>query len=119
MKKDKFRSAVLLFLLLFWLAPVRVFAAEEDADVTHAPYFFIENADPSLDSFPLKATDVTTNINGMIAETFVQQTRVFNTCSRIKSLGTAEMRYFFVKFFFTFCCICCIIIHVLFTAVMK
>ena len=76
MKKTGFRTGIFLFLLFFWLAPVRVWAQEdkEEGDVTHAPYFFIENADPSLDSFPLKATDVATNINGVIAETLVQQT---------------------------------------------
>lgn len=45
-----------------------------DEDVTLAPYFFIKDGDFSVDSFPLKKTSVTTNINGMIAETHVTQT---------------------------------------------
>ena len=50
--------------------------SEEDEDVTLAPYFFIEGADPGVDHLPLKGTEVTTNINGMIAETCVTQTYV-------------------------------------------
>lgn len=45
--------------------------AEED--VTLAPYFFIEGGDPSVDSLPLKETSVTTNIHGVIADTYVTQ----------------------------------------------
>ncbi len=45
---------------------------EEDALL--APYFIIQNEDVSLDVFPLKSTEVTTNINGIIAETRVVQT---------------------------------------------
>lgn len=75
MKKTKLWLWILLSLLLFTMAPARAYAAESgDEDVTLAPYFFIENADPSLDSFPLKATDVVTNIDGVIAETYVTQT---------------------------------------------
>lgn len=47
---------------------------EEDKDVTLAPYFFIEGADPDVDHLPLKGTEVTTNINGIITETWVTQT---------------------------------------------
>lgn len=57
--------------------------------------------------------------NAEVRTSYGVMARGFNTCSRIKSLETAEMRYFFVKFFFTFCCICCIIVYMLFTAVMK
>ncbi len=50
----------------------------------------------------------------------VEQARVFNTCNLINLLQTAEMRYFFVKFIFTLCCICCIIyVSILITAVMT
>lgn len=66
---------VLLSLLLFVLTSAKVQAeSANDPDATLAPYFFIENADPSLDSFPLKATNVVTNISGVIAETYVTQT---------------------------------------------
>ena len=36
--------------------------------------------------------------------------RVFNTCKLNKCLQTAEMRYFFVKFYLFFCCMCCIFV---------
>jgi Ca-activated chloride channel family protein len=65
-----------LVLLLFTIPTTTVFAddlSEDDQDRTLAPYFFIEDGDPSVDKFPLKETDVITNINGIIAETFVTQ----------------------------------------------
>lgn len=46
----------------------------EDEDVTLAPYFFIEGADPAVDHLPLKATEVKAAINGIIADTYVTQT---------------------------------------------
>lgn len=65
-----------LFLLLFTTPVVTVFAddlPEEDQNRILAPYFFIEDGDSSTDQFPLKETDVKTNINGIIAETYVTQ----------------------------------------------
>ncbi len=47
---------------------------ERDDDVTSAPYFFIQDGDPSIDRLPLKGTEVRTSINGIIAETYVTQT---------------------------------------------
>lgn len=47
---------------------------EADKDVTLAPYFFVKDGGSSVDLFPLKKTSVTTNISGMIAETYVTQT---------------------------------------------
>ncbi|MCL2351045.1 MAG: VIT and VWA domain-containing protein [Firmicutes bacterium] len=44
------------------------------ADVTLAPYFFVESADASTDRFPLKDTEVVTRICGVIADTYVTQT---------------------------------------------
>lgn len=61
---------------MFWMSCPAVYAEEEQGkeDVTLAPYFFIQDGDPAVDRFPLKETDVKTNINGMIAETYVVQT---------------------------------------------
>lgn len=47
---------------------------EDDPDKTLAPYFFVEGADPDPDSFPLKETKVSSQINGVIADTYVTQT---------------------------------------------
>lgn len=75
MKKTKLWLCIFFSFLFCITVPMTAFAEENgDEDITLAPYFFIENADPSLDSFPLKATDVVTNINGSIAETYVTQT---------------------------------------------
>lgn len=75
MKNLKNRLWILFSVLILAMMPVTVHAAEsENEDVTLSPYFYVENADPGLDSLPLKATDVMTNINGVIAETYVTQT---------------------------------------------
>ena len=42
-------------------------------DKTLAPYFFIENGDPSVDRLPLKETDTVINISGVIAEVTITQ----------------------------------------------
>lgn len=66
-----------LALLLVLACPAVVYGDEEDdkdREASLAPYFVIEDGDPSADSFPLKDTDVSTVINGIIAETFVTQT---------------------------------------------
>ncbi len=80
MKKMKKHLILLLSALLLTAArPSTAFALEEDEadeDKLLAPYFVIqsEGADISTDYFPLKSTEVTTNINGAIAETYVVQT---------------------------------------------
>lgn len=54
-------------------------AAEEDEEEFLAPYFIIQgtgNDASSVEHFPLKSTEVVTNISGMIAETYVTQTYV-------------------------------------------
>jgi len=54
-------------------------ASEEPSeDKTLSPYFFIEKGDPSVDRFPLKATDVKATVNGVIADVFVTQKYVNN-----------------------------------------
>ena len=69
---------ILLTAFLFLITPVLSVHAEEsngeDKDVTMAPYFLVVSEDTSVDCFPLKETDVTTNISGSIAETYVTQT---------------------------------------------
>ena len=77
MKRKKNWLFILLSFLLFITNPAVIYGAEsdgEDEDVTLSPYFLIENGDPSVDHFPLKDTDVSTTINGVIAETYVTQT---------------------------------------------
>lgn len=74
-QKPKFLICLLAALLTFTSLSPTVHAADEsNEDRTLSPYFIIQNEDASVDSFPLKATDVTVNINGMIAEIYVTQT---------------------------------------------
>lgn len=71
----------LLALLLFAASCPMVYAAEnntaeEDSNFL-APYFIIQGTGDdasSVEHFPLKETNVVSNINGMIAETYVTQT---------------------------------------------
>lgn len=68
---------ILLSMLVLLVFPFAVYGGENDGksqEEALAPYFVIEDANPKTDSFPLKETDVSTNINGIIAETFVTQT---------------------------------------------
>lgn len=76
MRKKKNWLCVIVMLFVLTLCSHAVYAegADEDDDVTLAPYFFVEGADPSIDRLPLKGTDVQTTINGTIAETYVVQT---------------------------------------------
>ncbi len=76
MKKKNWFCLFLAFCMFAAYCPAVHAESEEDEDVTLAPYFFIEGADPGVDHLPLKGTEVTTNINGMIAETCVTQTYV-------------------------------------------
>jgi len=75
----KIRNHILHFLLtamLLLALPVIAYGAgteDEDRDKTLAPYLWIKDEDVSVDSFPLKETHVSTNINGVIAETYVTQ----------------------------------------------
>ncbi len=80
-KRTKSLSLLLsaLLLLTAWHFPVHAAETEEsEEEKLLAPYFVIqsEGADVSTDYFPLKSTEVTTNINGVIAETYVVQTYV-------------------------------------------
>lgn len=48
--------------------------AQEGAERTLSPYFFVEGAAPGVEAFPLEATEVTVNVNGVIADVLVKQT---------------------------------------------
>jgi Ca-activated chloride channel family protein len=48
--------------------------AETGDNRTLSPYFFIDNADPTVDRFPLKKTNVEVSISGVIADVLVKQT---------------------------------------------
>lgn len=69
---------LLAAVLVFMSVPIPAVHAKEesseDEDKTGAPYFYVETADPSVDSFPLKKTDITVDINGVIADIHVLQT---------------------------------------------
>ena len=75
MKTKRLLLSLLCVVLLFTTLTPTVYAAEpqKDEDKTYAPYFFVESEHPETESFPLKKTDVTVNINGSIAETYVTQ----------------------------------------------
>ena len=76
MKTKKWLSYFVAICMLFVSCPVVCAGTEtggEEEDVTLAPYFFIEGADPETDHLPLKGTEVVTDINGTIAETYVTQ----------------------------------------------
>lgn len=75
MKRKKKWLCILLAVLTFVVSTITAYGDEStDEDITQAPYFFVESEDGSIDNFPLKETNVSTNINGVIAETFVTQT---------------------------------------------
>lgn len=79
MKRKRIWMSLLSVLLIIAVYSTTIYGEEpygDQEDKTLAPYFVIENGDPAVDSFPLKATKVSTNIGGVIAETFVTQTYV-------------------------------------------
>jgi len=65
----------MMVLAVFLGHAATVYGAEkdDDEDKTLAPYFLVEGGDDTVDSFPLKGTKVSTDINGVIAETYVTQ----------------------------------------------
>ena len=81
MKREKNLFFMLFLVLIFVTSSFYIiFHSEEvsaetiDDDKTLAPYFYTEDGDTSIDGFPLKETKVSTNINGVIADTYVVQT---------------------------------------------
>jgi len=76
MKKHRRFLCILsiLFLLAGYAPIVQAKEEETDEDKTCSPYFYVESKEVGVDSFPLKSTDVTTKIEGVIADTYVVQT---------------------------------------------
>ncbi len=77
MKRNKKWLCVLLTVMILLVSSATIYGKEMNSsaeDSTLSPYFFVEGKNTSLDSFPLKDTKVSTNINGVIAETYVTQT---------------------------------------------
>lgn len=76
MKKHRKILCLLSMLLLFtsYVPIVHAEEEEENEDKTRSPYFYVESEEVGVDSFPLKSTDVTTTIEGIIADTYVVQT---------------------------------------------
>ncbi len=77
MKPKKSWLCILMSMTMLLAAPALASygaeAAEADNGQVQAPYLWIDSEDASVDSFPLKETSVNTNINGVIAETYVTQ----------------------------------------------
>ncbi len=76
-RRNRWLCGFLAGFLMVMSCPVTVHAgreeAEQEKDVTLAPYFLVEGTDSSTDPFPLKGTEVTANVNGTIAEIHVTQ----------------------------------------------
>ncbi|MGE3465436.1 MAG: VIT and VWA domain-containing protein, partial [Pyrinomonadaceae bacterium] len=76
MRKTKVNHLTKLILsLLAILAASLSLAAQEYADKTLSPYFFV-NGDPAVDRLPLKDTRVQINVSGVIADVRVTQVYV-------------------------------------------
>lgn len=77
MKKKRNWLCLLVTLLILMVSSTAALGGEigeDEGDKTLSPYFFVEGADASAHSFPLKGTKVSANINGVIADTYVTQT---------------------------------------------
>lgn len=76
-RKKRWLCGILAGLVLVISCPVSVHAgreeAEQEEDVTLAPYFLVEGDESSTERFPLKGTEVMANVNGTIAEIHVTQ----------------------------------------------
>lgn len=63
MKQKKIRISILSAVLLLAALPAAAYGEEKaDQDKTLSPYFFVRDADGDADSFPLKATEVSTKV---------------------------------------------------------
>lgn len=77
MKKYKRFLCLFSALVIFASSPSAVHAQEsknQNEDKTASPYFYVESEDTGVDSFPLKGTNVTVNIEGIVADIHVVQT---------------------------------------------
>lgn len=76
-RSTRWLCGILAGFLLLMSCPATAYAgreeAEQESDVTLAPYFLIEGKESSTDLFPLKGTEVTANVSGTIAEIHVTQ----------------------------------------------
>ena len=66
---------LMLFLLVASMLPWSAAHARPEAtdDRTLSPYFFVKSDDPALDRLPLKATEASVRISGVIADVLVTQ----------------------------------------------
>jgi Ca-activated chloride channel family protein len=71
-KLMKLMIVIMVTVVTFSLITIAV-AEENQDDRTLSPYFLIQDGDSSLDKFPLKETDVTVNISGVIADVVIKQ----------------------------------------------
>lgn len=75
MKRKKNWLCIVLTVLTFTAFSITAYGkVDSDEDVTLSPYFYVQGAEVGVDAFPLKDTKVRTNINGVIADTYVTQT---------------------------------------------
>ena len=67
------KPSILILILLALAMPAWASPAENPADQTGSPYFFVKTDDPETDRLPLKKTDVDVRIAGVIADVTVTQ----------------------------------------------
>ena len=67
------KTMILLLVVLAFILPLTGLASETE-DKTRSPYFFIQSDNPELDRLPLKGTNVSVSIAGVMADVTVTQT---------------------------------------------
>src|SRR5262245_64769732 len=63
----------LALILVLVTTPMAGRAEDARPEKTLSPYFFVDGANPGVESFPLKSTNVVANISGVIADVTVTQ----------------------------------------------
>jgi len=71
--RSKASVSVVLALVLSFLTAPAAYGGTENKDQTLSPYFFVKSEDPGIDSLPLKSTNASVNIAGVIADVTVTQ----------------------------------------------